>query len=203
MKTVVEFDHEKAAQALNFFARKEGGSISKLKAVKLIWLADRYHLRKYGRPITNDEYFAMQYGPVGSSVKDLAECSSFLSTVESKYLNKFLTCDKEAKLITSQREVDEDVFSDSDLEALQSVYEKFGKLKPSQLVNYSHLFPEWAKFADHLESKVSTRAVMSYSDFFSNPAQRSDSFFEETPERLQASKETFQANFDLANFWLG
>ena len=47
----------------------------KMKALKLVYIADRYHLRKYGRLITNDTYFAMNYGPVPSGTKDIAEAS--------------------------------------------------------------------------------------------------------------------------------
>ena len=56
------FDYKKATQALNFFALKEGGTINKMKALKLIYFADRYNLRKYGRPVRNDDYWAMGYG---------------------------------------------------------------------------------------------------------------------------------------------
>lgn len=49
------FSHRKATQALNFFARKAPGhSINKMKALKLVYFADRYHLRKYGRPVVGD-----------------------------------------------------------------------------------------------------------------------------------------------------
>src|SRR5882724_2767190 len=67
------FSHRKATQALNFFARKAGGRINKMKALKLVYFADRYHLRKYGRPVVGDEYLAMNYGPVASGTKDLAK----------------------------------------------------------------------------------------------------------------------------------
>src|SRR5680860_294981 len=56
-----QVSYEKATQALNFMATKDGGRISKLKAIKLIFLADRYHLRKYGRPVVGDQYFAMEH----------------------------------------------------------------------------------------------------------------------------------------------
>ena len=78
----LNFDYQKATQSLTFFAEKEGGRIHKMKALKLVYLADRYHLRKYGRPITNDEYFAMPYGPVASGVKDIIEMSDFLGAEE-------------------------------------------------------------------------------------------------------------------------
>jgi len=48
---MVGFNHKKAVQTLAYFAQKEGGVINKMKAFKLIWLSDRLHLRKYGRPI--------------------------------------------------------------------------------------------------------------------------------------------------------
>jgi hypothetical protein len=41
---------------LNFFAIREGGRLNRMKAVKLVWLADRLQLRKYYRSITHDVY---------------------------------------------------------------------------------------------------------------------------------------------------
>jgi len=73
----LSFSHRKATEALNFFAIKAGGRINKMKALKLVFFADRYHFRQYGRPVTNDEYIAMEYGPVPSGCKDLAEMSGF------------------------------------------------------------------------------------------------------------------------------
>ena len=58
------FSHRKATQALNFFARQGGGSINKMKALKLVYFADRSHLRRYGRPVVGDEYLAMNFSPV-------------------------------------------------------------------------------------------------------------------------------------------
>jgi uncharacterized phage-associated protein len=61
-----------------------------MKALKLIYFADRYHLRKYGRLVTNDIYYAMNYGPVPSSVKDIAEGSEFLGEKEKEYASNYL-----------------------------------------------------------------------------------------------------------------
>ena len=95
------FSHKKATQALNFFARSAGGSISKIKALKLVFFADRYHLRKYGRPVTNDEYYAMPKGPVPSHVKDIAEMSDFLSKNEKSYADKFLSFEKPHSVVSN------------------------------------------------------------------------------------------------------
>ena len=71
------FDFKKATQALNYLAMNFGGKINKMQAIKLIYFADRYHLRKYGRPVTNDEYVAMGYGSVGSKKKTLLKTPPF------------------------------------------------------------------------------------------------------------------------------
>lgn len=65
--------HRKATQALNFMARQSGGRISRLKALKLLFFADRYHLRKYGRTVSGCTYYAMTHGPVASEAKSIAE----------------------------------------------------------------------------------------------------------------------------------
>src|SRR5947209_4648782 len=84
------FSHRKATQTLNFFARQAGGSLNKMKALKLVYFADRYHLRRFGRPVVGDEYLAMTYGPVPSGTKDLAEMSEFLGEEEAGYGRAFL-----------------------------------------------------------------------------------------------------------------
>ncbi|NQU77379.1 SocA family protein [Candidatus Falkowbacteria bacterium] len=205
MKTLKEFDHKKATQAINFLARKEGGKIDKLKVIKLIWLADRYHLRKYGRPIVNDIYFAMPYGPVASSVKDLTSFN-FLGDDgdgEEKYLSEYLKQEPGHK-ISSIKESDTDVFSETDIETLDKIYEKYGSYKASQLVKISHEFPEWKKFKRALEARTITRGPISYSDFFSNPSGKipGENIFNEPQEQLRTSKELFEENYKIANCWV-
>jgi hypothetical protein len=47
------------------------GEADRVKLTKLIYLADKYHLIRYGRTITNDDYYAMKYGPAGTTLKDI------------------------------------------------------------------------------------------------------------------------------------
>jgi len=39
----------------------------KIKIIKLVYLANKYHLAKYGRTITGDDYYAIEHGPVGTA----------------------------------------------------------------------------------------------------------------------------------------
>jgi uncharacterized phage-associated protein len=202
MKTLLEFDLKKATQALDYLALKEGGKINKMKAIKLIWLADRHHLRNYGRPIINDTYVAMEYGPVGSSTKDLAEQSDFLSSAEKKYVDKYIQPANGKVDIKSVSVVDQDVFSKSDLETLDLIYSKYGKRSQFQLARFSHLYPEWNKFEELFKAKATTRENMTYLDFFKNPEQTPvEDIFSENARELDHSEKIFKENFAIANFW--
>ena len=67
-------DTKKIIQALAYMAYKEPNHImDNIKAYKLLWLADRYHVRRTGRLVTGDAYYAMPKGPVPSDAKNLLE----------------------------------------------------------------------------------------------------------------------------------
>lgn len=203
MKMLLEFDYKKATQAINFLTQQEGGQIDKLKLIKLVYFADRYHLRRYGRPMVNDAYMAMLLGPVGSSVKDIAEFSAFLDDTERKYASQYLKRGDAAhkNKVVSIADVDEDVFSQSELEALQFAYNEFGAKSASALVDITHIYPEWDKFKNTLQSGETTREAMSYTDFFSDPNNARGDKFALSRDVLAASKELFEDDYKVAEHW--
>jgi len=193
------FNFRKATQALNYFARQGGGKISKIKALKLVYLADRYHLRKYGRLITNDSYFAMEFGPVPSGVKDIAqECSDFLSSVEQPYASEYIkpigTSD-----FKSIQPVDENVFSDSDLEAIRYIWDHFSAFQPFELSEISHSFPEWSKHRKTLD--MVSRVPIDITDFFEESGTELDRHFESDSISKELFKQGFEENTYLEALW--
>lgn len=162
------FSHRKTTQALNYFARMSGGDINKLKALKLVYFADRYHLRRYGRPITGDEYLAMPYGPVASGAKDLAEMGDFLSDDERAYGAQFLA-PVDRYSYRSAAELDGRTLSESDRMALAWAWEKFGQMDRFKLADYTHRYPEWKRHEAALVGKRETRVPMCYRDFLDDP----------------------------------
>ncbi|HTH08426.1 MAG TPA: Panacea domain-containing protein, partial [Acidovorax sp.] len=58
------FNERKAAQAAACLLHKAGGSLSVLKLMKLMYLAERRSLKKYGDTITGDAFVSMPHGPV-------------------------------------------------------------------------------------------------------------------------------------------
>ncbi len=167
------FSFKKTTQALNFFARRSGGAINKMKALKLLYFADRYHLRKYGRPITNDEYFAMNFGPVPSGAKDLAEGSDFRPDQERAYAERVIN-PADRQTVASIAEVDVDVFSASDLEALEFAWNTFGRHDQFRLADITHGYPDWRKHEAALRSESTSRVKMDYSDFLDDAPDTPD-----------------------------
>jgi len=168
MRTYLNFLYKKATQAINFFAEQQNGTVDKLAVLKLIYFAERYHIRKFGRSIINDEFFAMQHGPVASGVKDLAEMSFFCDTKEKDYASVFIDSGKEH--IKSLKECDLNIFSDSDIEALKFSWDTFGHLKPYELANLTHEYPEWKKHELSLEN--TSRVRMYIEDFLEDPVSK-------------------------------
>lgn len=169
----LKFNHRKATQGLNFFAIQSSGIINKMKAIKLAYFADRYHLRKYGRPIFNDTYFAMQHGTVPSGLKDIAEMTDYVSEDEKTYASNYLkVIDKHT--FRSLEPVDEVVFSESDIDALKFAWAKLGVYDQYQLSDLSHKYPEWSRFEEDL--KNSPRIREDYNDFFKDPPEGYEKF---------------------------
>lgn len=195
MNKMPQADYRKAVQAINFFAQKEHGKINKMKAIKLIYLADRFHLRKYGRPVTNDFYIAMKFGPVGSKVKDLAELSFVLPEEEKNYAEKYIVTN--GYNTESRTVIDEDVFSKTDLEALEFAYKNFGKHDKFKLAEITHDFPEWAKFNEQFKNRTTASEIMDYNDFFDDLENENNKFFSALSEDLASSKEIFNENLEM------
>src|SRR5690242_6025860 len=68
---MMRFNEKKATQAAAQFLRLANGRMNYMKLIKLLYIADREALLRWGRPITTDVYFSMKHGPVLSEVLDL------------------------------------------------------------------------------------------------------------------------------------
>ncbi|MFX0141339.1 MAG: Panacea domain-containing protein [Candidatus Hodarchaeota archaeon] len=194
----LKFSHKKATQVLNYFAIREGGKINKMKALKLTFLADRYHLRKYGRPITNDEYFAMEFGPVASGVKDIAEKTIVLDQKVKDYSSRFL--DLKRYDLISKNSLEKDVFSDTDVEALDYVWNKFGSMDEFKLSRVTHQYPEWKKHEATL--KTASRVRMNLEDFLDDPElENIDRCYSLTKDEKIDRKEQLEELNYLESLW--
>lgn len=190
--------HRKAAQALNFFARQEGGSINKLKALKLLFFADRYHLRKFGRPVSECAYFAMAHGPVASEAKHIAEeCDKLPPTVRA-YARKFVRKDGDYEF-SSIAEMDSGVISASDREALEFAWRNFGRFGKYTLRTITHHYPEWKRHESKL--KTAKRVPMDFADFFKEPDAGYIPCHSLTDDEREAALELFRQRQTFDQRW--
>jgi hypothetical protein len=177
------FNRLKAITLLLYLAQKNEGILNKMKALKLIWLADRYHLRKYGRTITGDKYVAMAYGTVPSTVKDIIEGRRGLHTNEIT-----LAGTHEYRANASP---DLDNLSDSDQEAMDLIIDTYFGQDQFDLSMLSHDFPEWLRYKDQLRERKSAYPMV-MDDFFKNVEDEKGLFMDDEAF-LDQSKEIFHA----------
>ena len=151
-------ESEKIIQALCYVLQRVKRA-DKIKLVKLLYLADKYHLLRYGRTVTGDEYWAMDYGPVGSTAKDLLSLDKKMLSREYKLASRLLKKSGEYNFVVggSCTEDDLDLLSETDREAIDFVTERFGCMSSRELVDYTHKYPEWAQHKELFSSRDSKR----------------------------------------------
>lgn len=135
----IKFDEAKTAQAAAYLIKKRGqGYMSYMKLIKLLYLADREALVKWGRPITFDRFVAMPHGMVLSNTLELITGESD-SDIWNSTFHSF--GEHELKLINSS--IDTGKLSKAEIRLLDEIFNKFGNQNRWQLRDFSHTLPEW------------------------------------------------------------
>jgi len=195
------FTPEKLVQALTFFARRGVRDLDKMKAAKLLFHADKYHLLKYGRPVIGDEYACMEYGPVPSTslnvMNDVLAGDEHFPPTAKDLFDEYLTVEKSVfkkyPVFRAKREPDLDVFSDSDIEALDYSFQTFGAKSAWKLSQESHQEPCW-KAANQGRSPGSS-VMMDYRLFFEGHPEAADML-----RLVEAQQEDREASDDFAAY---
>ena len=145
---------------LNFFAKKAEDfnvRLYKTNALKLVYFADKKHLRDYLRTISGDSYTVKQMGPVANHVCDLIEAQAKGEEERSEdvqYANEFLVLKKKHFFnngisITAKKETDKKYLSETDIFVLNFVwdaYKSFLQSRETPLWKETHRYPEGKKF---------------------------------------------------------
>jgi len=146
-----KFDPEKLVQALTFFAARGVADLDTLKAVKLLYFADRQHLLRYGRPILGDDYCCMKNGPIPTNaLSQIQDALSSSPTGDHDALfDEYLGVDRAHQYprFILKKEPDLDVFSATDIEVLGEVLATYGSKSAWALRDLTHL-DECVKRAD-------------------------------------------------------
>lgn len=150
------YDPAKGAQAIMWLLKRHKGHLSKLSLIKLLYLADKEHLSKYGRPIVGGQYYALPHGPVSS------ELLNHVDSAKSKGSYPFF---QENNQICADTDCDCDELSQSDIEILNKIDHEHGSWTASRLRGFTHSLKEWA--SNWSQKKDGTqRHPISYEDLF-------------------------------------
>lgn len=143
------YQDKKIVQVLHYLiSRVADDTADKLHLLKLVFLADRYHLRKYAQMITGDVYYAMPKGPVASRTLDILEDAL---VNPNAYARRFFEPDVRKKYspFVSLCAPSVTCLSLSAREALDVALAKYAELRSREieLWDYTHMFKEWIEAA--------------------------------------------------------
>ena len=143
----MSYNARKAAQTIAFLALKnKGNALDVLKAIKLIYLADRESLKQYGFPILEENRYSLPHGPVNSETYSYIQGERDDTQVG---WSEFLPDREDHKVGLANdglHEDDLDELSDADINILNKVWSEFGTMDKWQLVEWTHdplHIPEW------------------------------------------------------------
>lgn len=155
------------------------------QAVKLFYLADKEHFNRYGRPITYETYFALDYGPVASSALNLIK--GIQNTLNAARISR-LPIEIEKRdgiflLTKAERKPFCDLFSKSDLRVFNETVETYGDKSFGDLYNITH---NHAAYKNAWDSRIGEpkRAKIFYEDMLDDTPSK-----EEIIEELETVSE--------------
>lgn len=136
----LKYREDKATQAAAKLLDLNGGRMSHMKLIKLLYLADRRALLQWGRPITFDWYVSMPHGPVLSFTLDKINADRDPS--DPSYWHRHIS-ERQGHEVALLAGAPKDQLSAAEEHLLGQVFEEFGRMDKWQLRAYSHTLPEW------------------------------------------------------------
>jgi uncharacterized phage-associated protein len=160
------FDRERAAAAVVYLAAQHIPDLSKGKICKLIFLADKHHLVRFGRPVTGDRICAMKDGPVPSNI--LTMLNRVLEdpgnpTVQLLSQHIFIDRQYIHPHFQAERFTLAEFLSESDIDSLRETVERFGGKTFSELRSMTH---EMGAYKNAWEDRVNNAPDMAFEDLF-------------------------------------
>ena len=128
------FDYEKLCAMVLFFAHKSTGLL-KTKLMKLLNYSDMVFYKENGVSISGLKYAHLPYGPVPDHFDMIMGkmAADHLAHIEVVYDGAY-----EKHLVIPDCDVPEGVLSDSEIEMLNRIHEKFKNFGSVEISDYSH-----------------------------------------------------------------
>jgi uncharacterized phage-associated protein len=186
MDLTFEFDPDRTVAAIVYLASREVPELTKWKICKLLYLADRMHLARYGRPITGDVYYALPWGPIPSYALEALDDENPLAMELFENLKKDSTPRYPTYASAPGSEVVwKDSLSESDLWALDQAVEQYGRMGFNDLSRVVH---DTAAYKKAWAKRIGDRALMRFEDFFDDVAGAHHELLDELRDNIGADR---------------
>ena len=150
----------KIKAAVLFLLNNSSHDLDQYKIAKVIFLADVSHLNKFGRPITYDNYLAMQFGPVPSKTYE------FLSQTPEELEIAITKRQGNAHHFIPLSGYDELDLSESDEIELLAALNDVQQASFDELMRFTHKHPAWQEAR---RNRRNDAPRMDYSLLFEEP----------------------------------
>jgi len=127
------FSEEKVTHMASHLLIKRGGRMSYIKLLKLLYLAEREGLVKWGETMSGDKFVSMPHGPVMSSTYDLLQNRN---TIWNDFINS--EANYEVSIKDNVVEEDLDELSVAEVKILDNIFEQFGTMGRWEIRDYTH-----------------------------------------------------------------
>lgn len=122
-------------------AKSKGLSLTQYEIVKSVFIGDYFHLKKFGRPITFDNYSALEFGPAPETVYDMLkpDFSELSDDGEQLPLWSWRTVSRTTReYFDVDREFNKRRLSETDVDELSSALSLVKKLGFGGVVDFTH-----------------------------------------------------------------
>jgi hypothetical protein len=135
------FNPKKSTQAAAILLKLNKGDMEKYLFIKMLYLADRAALEKWGDPITGDSAVSMPYGPVLSTIYDLTKGRGQPSR---SFWEKFISdADEETNRVFLKGDPGQDELSKAEIKILEAVHSKFKNYTWKRIHDYCERLEEY------------------------------------------------------------
>jgi uncharacterized phage-associated protein len=183
-----EFDSGRMIAAVTYLVWKRPPEITKWKICKLLYLADKLHLVRYGRPISGDVYYALPWGPVPSYTLDALDDENELAMELRANLEEVANSFRypQYALKRAAGEPSFEALSESDRKILDEVLRRFGGMSFKTL---SGEVDRSAAYRKAWRRRTGDRSLMRFEDFFEDEPTARREFLEELTENAALEEE--------------
>jgi uncharacterized phage-associated protein len=135
------FDEKKATQAAGRLLERSGRRMDAMKLMRMLYLADREALLRWGRTISTDSFLFLKHGPALSQVLNLITDGDDPRQEPSQW-NAHIARHQDLAL-DLRGDLDYRLLSEEELALLDEIVSLHGAKTPWELADLTRALPEW------------------------------------------------------------